>query len=196
MGATRDDDVEDIRRVLTGDAGAFAGLVARHARRCHDVARRMLRDAQEAEDIVQHAFMNAYKALDRFDTDRPFRHWILRITTNLCRNRIAWKKTRAHELAARGGDETLPVPASASATPPPGDDEGDRARIRAAIESLPERYRLAVVLRYVHDMSLEAISEATGVPMATVKTHLHRGRAALRARLAGETRDPEPGTEA
>lgn len=188
-----EEDAEDIRRVLAGDRSAFAGLVARHARRVHDLARRMLRDQQEAEDVAQQAFLNAYKALGRFDLSRPFRHWLLRITSNLSRNRLAARKVRRKELAARGSDEILPtLPARGDAERP----EGWTRSVREALEALPERYRLPVVLRYQHDLSLEEISQITDTPVATVKTHLHRGRAALRGLLAApETEAPDTGTE-
>ena len=188
-----EEDAEDIRRVLAGDPSAYAGLVARHARRLHDLARRMLRDGHEAEDIVQHAFLNAYKALPRFDLQRPFRHWLLRITSNLCRNRLAARKVRRKELAARGTDELLPtVPDRSADDPPPGWS----AHVAEAIEQLPEHYRLAVVLRYQHDCTLEEISAITGIPVATVKTHLHRGRAALAKFLQPpETGQATGGTE-
>lgn len=194
MSEQRDEeDAEDIRRVLAGDQAAFAGLVARHARRVHDLARRMLRDRQEAEDVAQQAFLNAYKALPRFDLARPFRHWLLRITSNLCRNRLAARKVRRKELAARGTDEILPTLPGDPAPEPPA---GWTPDVGAALSSLPERYRLAVILRYQHECSLEEISEITGTPVPTVKTHLHRGRAALRGLLAPrETEEPAEGTE-
>jgi RNA polymerase sigma-70 factor (ECF subfamily) len=186
-------DAEDIRRVLSGDPAAFAGLVARHGRRVHDLARRMLRDAHEAEDAAQHAFLNAYRALERFDLARPFRHWLLRITSNLCRNRLAARKVRAKELAATGGEDLPPDP---PARPHPERPDAEAERVREAIERLPERYRLPVVLRYVHQLPLQAISEITEIPVATIKTHLHRARSALREMLAGgETPAPGAGTE-
>ncbi|MDJ0974201.1 MAG: sigma-70 family RNA polymerase sigma factor [Planctomycetota bacterium] len=187
-------DTADVQRVLAGDARAFEGLVQRHGRRAYDVARRMLRDPHEAEDAVQHAFLNAYKALARFDTTRPFRHWILRITSNLCRNRIAARKVRGKLLSPTGGEETPPDPPAGPGRP---DDplaiQGRAADLREAIEALPEKYRLAVVLKYLHELPLEEISRITEVPVATVKTHLHRGRAALRRLLAESETEPEAG---
>lgn len=187
-------DTADVRRVLAGDARAFEGLVARHGRRAYDVARRMLRDPHEAEDAVQHAFLNAFKALARFDTTRPFRHWILRITSNLCRNRLAARKVRGKLLPPTGGEDVPPDPPTGPGQPGgPQSAQGQRATLREAIEALPEKYRLAVVLRYLHELPLEEISRITEVPVATVKTHLHRGRAALRRLLAEDETDPEAG---
>jgi RNA polymerase sigma-70 factor (ECF subfamily) len=190
-------DAEDIRRVLAGEPEAFAGLVARHGRRVHDLARRMLRDAHEAEDVTQHAFLNAYKALERFDPSRPFRHWLLRIASNLCRNRLAARRSRARGLPPSGGDEPAWDPPEPRRPPPlPGEVADRRAVLRRALEALPEPYRLVVVLRYVHELPLEAIAEVTGIPTATVKTRLHRGRAALREALAGSgTAEGPDGTE-
>ena len=190
-------DAADIRRIRAGDPSAFQGLVARHARRVHDLARRMLRDVHEAEDVTQHAFLNAFRALERFDLERPFGHWLLRITSNLCRNRIAARVARRRTPPPVGGEEPLPEPAG----PPrpldvPSDVQAREAAVRAAIESLPERYRLAVVLFYVHDCSVQEISEIADAPAATIKTWLHRGRAALRALLeAPETPTDTPGME-
>ncbi len=188
-------DAADIRRVLAGDAQAFQGLIERHGRRAFDVARRMLRDTHEAEDVVQHAFLNAFNALERFDVDRPFRHWILRITSNLCRNRIASRKVRSSLLDPTGGDDERPEPVGRPAAARPSLEAPEQVRVREAIDALPEKYRLVVVLRYLHDLPLEEISGITGTPVATVKTHLHRGRAALRKLLAPETDPPPGGTE-
>lgn len=191
------EDAQDIRRVLAGDASAFRGLVARHARRVHDLARRMLRDGHEAEDATQQAFLNAFKALERFDLQRPFRHWLLRITSNLCRNRIAARKVRKDLLRPVGGEDApIPEPpAPREALDLPTDFEARQGRVRRAIEQLPERYRLAVVLYYVHDLPVADVAAITEAPEATVKTWLHRGRAALRGLLTppGPPETPPPG---
>lgn len=188
--------LEDRRDVLAaqgGDRDAFARLVARYTRRLHDLARRMLRDPHEAEDVVQHAFLNAWQALDRFDTERPFRNWLLRIASNLCRNRIA-ARGRRQELRPRGGDDALPEIEDPLPLQPAEAPLG-AARVRRAMEALPERYRLPVILHYVQDLPLKDVSEITGAPVATVKTWLHRGRAALARLLAApETSGPGPGT--
>jgi len=203
IDAEAEADAVAVARVLVGDREAFAVLVARYARRVHDLARRMLNDATEAEDVSQHAFLNAYRALSRFDPRRPFRHWLLRIASNLCRNRLAERRRRPTLLGlstegADGDPRTFDPPARPD--PLDGDEEPiDAGRVRAALEALPARYRLTAVLRYAHGLPLEDIAEITGEPLATVKTHLHRARAALSRLLAppatGETDVRPAGTK-
>lgn len=185
------EDYVDVRLAQAGDRDAYARLVGRYTRRVHDLARRMLRDPHEAEDVVQHAFWNAWRALATFDVNRPFRNWLLRIASNLCRNRLA-ARGRRKELAPRGGDDPLPdIEARPSDAP-----RAPERSLHDAIEALPERYRLPILLHYLQDLPLNAISEITGVGVATVKTHLHRGRAQLRALLeTDETPPPGSGTE-
>jgi RNA polymerase sigma-70 factor (ECF subfamily) len=179
-------DRRDVLLAKEGDREAFARLVQRYTRRVYDLARRMLRDAHEAEDVAQHAFWNAWNALDRFDVERPFRNWLLRIASNLCRNRLASRKRRK-ELAPRGGDDPVP-PVEAPPTPPP-----PSGRVRRAIEALPERYRLPVILHYVQGLPLQAVAEIADVNVNTVKTWLHRGRAALKEALGLEDETDAPG---
>ena len=188
------DDALAISRVLAGDRDAFGLLVARYGRRLHDLAKRMLRDPFEAEDVVQHAFLNAYRALPRYDPLRPFRHWLLRITSNLCRNRLV---ARRHEPRARGGDadeDGIPRldPPARPETQPGDDDRRTASRVRAAVDALPDVYRLTVILRYSQGLSLEEVAQITGEPMGTVKTHLHRARASLARELAEPAADVEP----
>ncbi|MHC5011687.1 MAG: RNA polymerase sigma factor, partial [Planctomycetota bacterium] len=117
---------------------------------------------------------------------------ILRIATNLCRNRFAARRRSKERRPAGGEDDPPEEPVTET---PPRLDPRERGRVRRAIEALPERYRLAVVLHYIQGLPLDAISEITGAPVPTVKTHLHRGRAALRDLLAPpETSGDERGT--
>ena len=188
-------DAAAVAQVLAGDREAFSVLVARYARRVHDLARRMLRDATEAEDVSQHAFLNAFRALPRFDPRRPFRHWLLRITSNLCRNRLSERRRRPISFGMNerqdDGDPRMidpPAPPTSSAgAASDGPDSIDLARVRAALETLPEIYRMTAILRYAHGLSLEEIAEITDEPEATVKTHLHRARAALTRLLADDS---------
>lgn len=184
------EDAVDVRLAQAGDRDAYARLVGRYTRRVYDLARRMLRDPHEAEDVVQHAFWNAWRALDRFDPERPFRNWLLRIASNLCRNRLA-SRGRRPELRPRGGEASAPE----REAPPPTPPGAPALPLREAIEALPAKYRLPILLHYLQGLALDEIAEITGVGVPTVKTHLHRGRARLRALLdRDETQDPDRGT--
>jgi RNA polymerase sigma factor (sigma-70 family) len=191
-------DAADVAAVLAGERERFRGLVERHGPRVYDLARRLTRDAHLAEDVVQHAFARAFEALARYDPARPFRHWLLRIATNLCRNLHARRSHRRETTGGRGDDdapfdppERTPMdPAAALETEVP---VARAASLRAAVDALPERYRLAIVLHHLHGLPLEEVGAILGVPVATVKTHLFRGREALKAALLGPEAGPETG---
>lgn len=192
-------DQQDLAAIRAGERERFRGLVVRHGPRVYDLARRLTRDAHLAEDVTQQAFQRAWQALDRFDASRPFRHWILRIATNLCRNLHARRTNRRELLGGPGGhaggpgegdDEQAFDPADARPEATPGglalaggfDPPKD---LRAAIERLPERYRTPLVLHHLHGLALEAVAEILELPVATLKTHLFRGRQALKDLLLG-----------
>jgi RNA polymerase sigma-70 factor (ECF subfamily) len=193
-------DAQTIARVVAGDREAFGTLVARYARRLHDLARRMLRDPTEAEDAVQQAFLNAFRALDTFDPRRPFRHWLLRITSNLCRNRLVARRHRPEPVGLGAGaadgefNRAPPEPAAPFDPGSHADDAVDADRVRIALDALPDLYRLTAVLRYVHGLDLAEIASITDDPIPTVKTHLHRARAALRLSLGDLPASPHEST--
>jgi len=165
-----------------GDQDAFGELVQLHQSAVFNVAYRMLGNRQDAEDAAQEAFVRAYNAFDTFDAERPLRPWLKRIVTNLCINRI--KATRP-TLSLENG---LPPPKE----PKPGPETQTAIRerdalIRAAILSLPLRYRAAIELRHFQDLSYEEIAESLDKPLSTVKSDLFRARKMLAEKLK-ETR--------
>jgi RNA polymerase sigma-70 factor (ECF subfamily) len=199
-------DQHDLAAIRAGERERFRGLVERHGPRVYDLARRLTRDAHLAEDVTQQAFQRAWEALARFDASRPFRHWILRITTNLCRNLHARRTHRRERPGGPGGtgdpqDEPVfdpPDPRGPTAQAGAGDDPALPAQdVRAAIDRLAERYRAPVVLHHLHGLPLEVVAEILDLPLATLKTHLFRGRQALKTLLLGpETTPPPTGTTA
>jgi RNA polymerase sigma-70 factor (ECF subfamily) len=192
-------DQRDVAAIRAGERERFRGLVERHGPRVYDLARRLTRDAHHAEDVTQQAFQRAWEALARFDTSRPFRHWILRITTNLCRNLHARRTNRREVLGGPGGpggpeeDDAFPARPDPQPAAPPAD-------LRRALDRLPERYRTPLILHHLHGLGLEAVAEILDLPVATLKTHLFRGRQALKDLLlhpqtpTSETSPPPGGT--
>jgi RNA polymerase sigma-70 factor (ECF subfamily) len=161
-----------------GDQDAFGELVQLHQSAVFNVAYRMLGNRQDAEDAAQEAFVRAYNAFDTFDVERPLRPWLKRIVTNLCINRIkATRPTLSLENGLPPPKEPKPGPEAQTAT-----RERD-AQIRAAILSLPPRYRATVELRHFQDLSYEEIAETLSKPLSTVKSDLFRARKMLAEKL-------------
>ena len=175
------------RRALKGDQQAFAEIVALYQDKLYHMAFRMLGSRQEAEDVTQEAFLRVYRNLDRYDESLKFSTWIYRIATNLCIDRLR-KRRMSYSLDAEsnehdGLDGYALIP-SDDRTPESEMLLSETQRIvREAIETLPAKYKSVMVLRYLHDLSLQEIGEILDMPVTTVKTRVHRGREFLRKKL-------------
>jgi len=175
------DELAAIRAVKVGDAEAFRALVDAYKDRIYALAWRMLRDRHEAEDIAQDAFLRAFSAIERFDESQPFSHWMLKITSNLCINRI--RKKRPTPMAIEAENEPAGVRASAA----PHADELTYRQLREGIDveldKLPEVQRTAFVLFHQEELPYSRISELLGRPVGTIKSDIHRARRQLIAGL-------------
>ncbi|CAM3763642.1 RNA polymerase sigma factor SigW [Marinicrinis lubricantis] len=170
-----------------GDRSAFAELVDLYKDKIYHLGYRMLGNAHEAEDIVQETFLRVYRSLKSYDPSHKFSTWIYRIGTNLCIDRLRKRKFHAFSLDADTTEDGLDgysMLASEDLTPEQQITLSEtQQHIRQAIDKMPEKYRSVVVLRYLHDLSLQEISGILGMPVTTVKTRVHRGREYLRKRL-------------
>jgi len=177
------DDRALVARARAGDAAAFRTLVERHHARAIALARRVLRDDAEAEEAAQDAFLKAWSALPGFREESRFGTWLHRIVFRRALDRLdALKARRRHEDAAPSWPEE-----SAQGAGPglPGAE-----RLRDLVDALPPMQRAAVTLFYFEDRSVQEAARVLGTNENTVKTHLHRARAALRMawdRAAEET---------
>lgn len=169
------------------DTRAFEQLVRIHQRIALRVAYLVVRDHSEAEDVTQDAFVKAYRSLDGFRAEAPFRPWLLRIVRNEAVNRVRGTQRR-ERLALK----TINDPVSGDAAPSPEAEvmsEQERGRLLALIDDLPERYRSVVVHRYLLDLSEQETSEVLGLPVGTVKSRNSRALQRLRRSLAPEYGD-------
>jgi len=178
-------DRELVARALAGDDSAYGELVARYADFVYTVAARIVGDA-DAADVAQEAFIRAHAALPRFRGDSKFSSWLYRIAVNRSLTHLKRRKRRPEPVdlgpAAEG-------PAAALASDDPGPerlvlDDEFRRRVRRAVEGLPPRYRAAVTLFYLEERDYMEVAGVLGIPVGTLKTHLHRARAMLREALA------------
>jgi RNA polymerase sigma-70 factor (ECF subfamily) len=170
-------DDELVRRARAGDAEAFRSLVDRHADRALALARRILRSPSDAEEVAQDAFVRAWRALPRFRGDSAFSSWLYRIVARQAFDRSAVLKSRRSREAGIEGVEDLPAGSGGA------DDEalGRARQLERLVAALPETQRIVVTLFYFQDRSVEEVAGTLRMPENTVKTHLNRARAALRA---------------
>ena len=183
-----DDEQRAIAACLAGDREAFAPLVERHREAVFHLACRMCGDHATAEDLAQEAFVKAYTRLDRFDpTAGSFRNWVLGICANLARTHFRSRR-RARALAERAAEHERMRIEDGQARAAEGPDP---ERIRQALETLPPGLRVAVVLKYMENLSVQEIAETLGIGESAVKMRLARGREQLLARLGPERQVPE-----
>jgi RNA polymerase sigma-70 factor (ECF subfamily) len=172
------DEAELVERVCRGDAAAFDTLVTRYMRRAFSVAFRLLGQKEDAEDLVQDAFLLVLQRIGTFQEGRAFAPWFFRILVNRGLNA---RKARA----LRTADE---IPESASSAGPSPEREAERAELRdrlaAALGALPERQRLVVELFDLEGFAGPEIAEILEISDGTVRWHLHEARKALRQALA------------
>lgn len=167
-----------------GDERAFERIVELHQKSVFGIAWRMTHDVGRAEDFTQEAFLRVWRKLHTFDASRPLRPWLLRVTTNVCINKL--KKKRA-PVVAIGEDDEASAPEPQARGPEAGDVAAQRETrtiLEDAIASLPETYRLAITLRHVEGLSYDEIARTLDWPLGTVKVRLHRARERLREMLS------------
>lgn len=193
-GTTVNPDAEAalLERILAGDSAAFAELMRKYNRRLYRVARSVLRDDTEAEDALQDAYLQAYRALPNFRSQSSLGTWLTRIVVNaaLAHRRKAWRMAEVIELSAEPIVDNLPSPTQS----PEASDHPERAALRAQtrrlveakIDGLPESFRTVFVLRALEELSVEETSDTLGIPEATVRSRYFRARGMLREALASE----------
>jgi RNA polymerase sigma-70 factor (ECF subfamily) len=166
-----------VRRARNGDGSAYSELIRRHQAVAFRAVYLITRSAEDAEEVVQDAFVKAWRALDRFDDEAPFRPWLMRIATNEALNKVRSRKRRRARETLVPLDMAAP-PAEAGAL-----SRVEAERLLGAIDGLPEKYRLAVSYLYLLGMSEAEAATALGVARGTVKSRAARGRAMLAAAL-------------
>ena len=172
---------------------AFNQLVERHSGRAFQLAYSILQNRQDAEEVVQDAFLRIFRGLGNFRGDAMFSTWMYRIIVNLCNNKFRWNNVR-------GANRNISIDA-----PLPGTDEEDGLRLvlpskdasprdqtaytdllertEKAMAALPDSYRTAVMLRNVQELDYEEIAKILNCAVGTVKSRINRGRELLRQAL-------------
>jgi RNA polymerase sigma-70 factor, ECF subfamily len=180
-----------VAMLQAGDETAFEALVRFHGGRMLAVAKRFFTDEQEARDVVQDAFLAAFRAIASFDGRSQLSTWLHRVVVNAALMKLRSRRRRREEpiddLLPRfdaEGHRMLDPADSAPASNEAIERAETRARVRAAIAQLPESYRAVLILRDFEERDTAEVTDALGITPQAVKTRLHRARQALRALLA------------
>jgi RNA polymerase sigma-70 factor, ECF subfamily len=178
--------------------GTFERMVRTFQDRIFSFAHRLSGNREDAEEIAQDAFVRAYRALRTYPADRiralSLQAWLYRIALNVARNRFRGKRARVVSLDARGddGDEARrarEAPDDPRERPDSRFEEKEsRAGIAALVAGLPERYRAALVLRYVEGLKLEEVAAILEQPIGTAKSNVHRAVNLLRGAISDSRR--------
>jgi RNA polymerase sigma-70 factor (ECF subfamily) len=181
-------DAEAVARARRGDHGAFRVLVERYQGRAHGLALRVLRDEEQARDVVQDAFLKAYGSLERFEGRSSFYTWLYRIVMNLCLDR---KRRAKGAREVEWQDEHAEGEDAAAASAGPAPDElaygGElRAALARALAALPEDAKRTLELREIDGLSYQEIAGLLAIPKGTVMSRLFYARRKLAAALRAE----------
>lgn len=177
-----DADLADVARLVRGDLDALEGLYGRHGTMAYSIAMRMTGDAGTAEDVVQEAFLGAWRNAARYSAERgSVRTWLLAIV-----HHRAIDAMRRRRATVELPDETEGASPAALTMPDIWDDVAatlDRDMIRSALEAIPERQREAIELAYFGGLTQVEIAERLGAPLGTVKSRMRLGLLAMRAEI-------------
>jgi RNA polymerase sigma-70 factor, ECF subfamily len=188
-------EAQFLERLRAGEAAAFNRLVEERHADIYALLYRLTEDAEEARDLTQETFLQAFRHLAGFRGDADLRTWLYRIAVNQARNRWRWWKRRRRDrtvsLDAPAG-ESSDAPLSAGLPARDGEDPEAQALARererallSALRTLSRPYREVIVLRDIEGFSYEEVALALEINVGTVKSRLSRGRIELRRRLEG-----------
>lgn len=176
------DDSQLIDEALAGDSGAFGQLVQKYQDRLFNTVIHVTGSREEAEDVVQDAFVQSFLKLESFQRNSAFYTWLYRIAFNVAISRRRRRRPTLSVETTREVSGSEPVDASEAAS-----DRLERqeraSQLQAALAELTEEHRLILVLREMEGLCYERISEILDLPVGTVRSRLHRARTQLRDQL-------------
>ena len=175
------DQAELVAAAKEGDRAAFEELVRATYADAYSLAYRLTGDEEDARDVVQDAYLRAYKGLKRFRGDAQFSTWMYRITANCASSLLSKRARNRHDDI----DDEVGLADERPESDPEiqADRSLERDRVSAALAALPPRLRAVIVLRDIYDLPHESIAAELGISEAAAKVRLHRARRKLREKL-------------
>lgn len=184
-------DTELVEDILAGHEDAFRALMKRYNQLLFRTARSVMKSDADAEDVVQNAYIHAWRGLKSFQARSRLSTWLVRITLNEAYGRLRRKSAKLIELdtAMRFTDTSTQDAFTDHSRHGPQDEamrDELRSHMEARIDQLPEGYRTVFILRALHELSMKEISDMLEMPEATVRTRYFRARAMLREKLQSD----------
>jgi RNA polymerase sigma-70 factor (ECF subfamily) len=185
------DDVDLVARLKRRDKSALEEMIQLHGAKMYGVALQFMRNETEAREVMQDALVSVWSKIGSFEGKSAFTSWLYRVTANAALMSLRKKKRRENDVSldtTASDDDDMPLPSLRLRDNGPLPDNvaltGELGeQVRAAIDQLPEPYRVAVLLRDVEELPMTEVMEATGLSEPALKSRLHRARLALREAL-------------
>jgi RNA polymerase sigma-70 factor (ECF subfamily) len=181
----RADDQCLIGECLQGKTAAFGELVRRYQERLYHSVYRLVENAEDAQDVVQEAFLNAYQSLEGFKGDSQFFTWLYRIAVNTAISHMRKHRAMARMETPKNGEQTLePLDLSSASRPEYALEQAEQQmRVRHALARLSPEHRAVLVMKDMEGQKYEKMAEILQVPIGTIRSRLHRARLELRELL-------------
>jgi RNA polymerase sigma-70 factor (ECF subfamily) len=192
---TREEELEIVVRVRSGDTNAFEALVLEHQKKIYNLALRMLGNEEDALDMTQEAFIRAFNSLDSFRGDSKFSVWLYRLTSNVCIDFIRSRNKRpVSSLTCENTDEEpqeLELPDDRFSPQATLENKELRDAVYRGLDSLSPEYRNILLLREINGLSYEEIGQILRLEAGTVKSRIFRARQKLCAFLIEDGNIPD-----
>jgi RNA polymerase sigma-70 factor (ECF subfamily) len=180
---SQQEDFEAIRRAIAGESGAYTFLQKKYKKIVLTLIRRMIKDEDDVDDLVQETFIKAFSALNSFQYGYSFSSWIYRIASNNCIDFLRKKRFTMVSISGQydDSDEDHEIEIKDNSYQPDINLMNDEKKqlIIDAIEKLPDNYREIIKMRHEEDMDYKEIADKLNLPLGTVKAHLFRARKIL-----------------
>jgi len=168
-----------VQRTLGGDTAAFEGLIVRYERRVFTLAMKLLGSTPDAQDAAQEVFLRVFKYIHRFDTQKPIEPWLIQVTVNVCRN-LGRTRQRCWNTFPATIEPDLAV-AHPARDPHAGlAEEQQRQMLWKALDTLPQKERLAVILRDIDGLKTSEVAQLLGSSETTVRSQVSRARVRMK----------------
>ena len=181
------EDDKLVERAIQGDQHAYKEIMEKYQKPLYFHVLKMVRNHEQVEDLVQEAFMKAFKNLDTYNTNYAFSTWLYRITTNHTIDYLRKKKLKTTSMnepvKTRDGEIEIQISDKQAKTDRKIIREQRKRIIHEAIENLPEKYRVVIEMRHLQELSYQEIADQLDLPLGTVKAHIFRAREMLYKKL-------------